>query len=120
MSHHVHPGLGLRRWLRAVRQMAARFRFRTTAQSPVRLRGPLLRRRSQQRAEYLEHRLMLTLNIGLSSGNLLIEETTAGADDLNEMGDVIDVGNSGLPVDAALKTMARFGAKSKPPCAAAN
>ncbi|MFM8477251.1 MAG: autotransporter-associated beta strand repeat-containing protein, partial [Planctomycetaceae bacterium] len=33
-------------------------------------------------AEPLEPRLLLTLNVGLSSGNLLVQETSAGVDDL--------------------------------------
>jgi hypothetical protein len=36
------------------------------------------------------------------------------------MGDVIDMGDRGFPVNAAFKTVARLGAKPKTPCAAAN
>ncbi|MGV2340540.1 MAG UNVERIFIED_CONTAM: hypothetical protein LVR18_43320 [Planctomycetaceae bacterium] len=37
---------------------------------------------SNRSPEALEQRLLLTLNVGLSSGNLLVQETSGGADQL--------------------------------------
>jgi len=45
-------------------------------------RGRLRVRNRRAQVERLEERLLLTLNVGLSQGNLLVDEQSAGADDL--------------------------------------
>ena len=83
MLSHMPQLPGIRRFLKSLRSLVAIPRRSSPGLSGcVRFSGKIRSAATARSAESLESRLLLTLNVGLSSGNLLVQETSAGVDDL--------------------------------------
>ncbi|MFN9038355.1 MAG: hypothetical protein ACK5YO_18800, partial [Planctomyces sp.] len=82
MSERGSGAIGMSGILRVLRDVSRGFGEAGVTAARRWGRGRLRVRNRRAQVERLEERLLLTLNVGLSQGNLLVDEQSAGADDL--------------------------------------